>query len=111
MKWANIRMSEMVFAVTVVAAMAACGPGSREHGHYEARDSTSELRNVIPATAAAILEQADHFELLSLDPRYQRKAAKDDFHGSPVLGTAVIEGAVVSQARLGGLHHRYDRAA
>ena len=47
MKWANTRMSEMAFAVTAVIAMAACGQ-----------------RNVIPATAAAILEQTDHFELL-----------------------------------------------
>ena len=63
MKWANTRMSEMVFVVAAVVAMTACGPGSQEHGHPEAHDSTSELRNVIPPTAAAILEQADHFEL------------------------------------------------
>jgi hypothetical protein len=91
MKWANICMSEMVFAVAAVAAMAACGPGTQEHGHFEARDSTSERGNVIPATAAAILEEADHFELLSLDPHPQWKAAQGDFYGYRVLGTAVIE--------------------
>jgi hypothetical protein len=84
-------MSEMVFAVAAVVAMAACGPGSQEHGHYGAHDSTSEVRNVIPTTAAAILEEADHFELLSLDPHLQWKAAKGDFYGYRVLGTAVIE--------------------
>jgi hypothetical protein len=51
MKWANIRLSEMVFAVVAVAALAACGNG-----------------NVIPATSATILDHADHFELLSLSP-------------------------------------------
>jgi len=83
----------MVFAVAAVLAMAACGPGSQEHGHFGAHDSTSEPRNVIPPTAAAILEQADHFELLSLDPHYQREAAKGDFYGYRVLGTAVINDA------------------
>jgi len=63
MNWANTRMSEMVFAVAAVLAMAACGPGSQEHGHFGAHDSTSEPRNVIPPTAAAILEQADHFSV------------------------------------------------
>ena len=76
MKWANIRMSEIVFVVAAVIAMAACGD-----------------RNVIPATAATILEQADHFELLSLDPRPQWEPAEGDFHRYKVLGTAVIEDA------------------
>ena len=76
MKWANIRMSEIVFVVAAVIAMAACVD-----------------RNVIPATAATILEQADHFELLSLDPRPQWEPAEGDFHRYKVLGTAVINDA------------------
>jgi len=83
----------MVLAVAAVVAMAACGPSSQEHGHYGAHDSTSELRNVIPAAAAAILEQADHFELLSLNPHYPCEAAEGDYHGYRVLGTAVITDA------------------
>ncbi len=93
MNWANTRMSEMVLAVAAVVAMAACGPSSQEHGHYGAHDSTSELRNVIPAAAAAILEQADHFELLSLNPHYPCEAAEGDYHGYRVFGTAVITDA------------------
>jgi len=76
MKWANTRMSEMVFVVAAVVAMAACGNG-----------------NVIPAPAAAILNQADHFELLSLDPRPQWEPAEGDFHRYKVLGTVVINDA------------------
>jgi hypothetical protein len=73
MKWTNTRMSEMIFAVAAVVAMAACGNG-----------------NVIPATSATILEQADHFELLSLDPRPQWEPAEGDFHRYKVLGTVTI---------------------
>jgi hypothetical protein len=91
MKWTNIRMSEIIFAVAAVVAMAACGPGSQEHRHPEAYKSPSWGSNVIPAPAAAILDQADHFELLSLDPHPQGKAAKGDFYGYRVLGTAFIE--------------------
>jgi hypothetical protein len=75
-KWAQTRMSEMVLVVAAVVAMAACGN-----------------RNVIPAPTATILEQADHFELLSLDPRPQWEPAEGDFHRYKVLGTAVIEDA------------------
>jgi hypothetical protein len=90
MEWVNTRRTETVVVVVVVAAMAACASGSQEIGHLEAHDAASEVRNVIPATAAAILEQADQFELLSLNPDQQQKQAKGDFHGFRVLGTAVI---------------------
>ena len=75
-KWANTCILEMIFAVAAVVAMASCGN-----------------RNVIPAPAATIFEQADHFELLSLDPRPQWEPAEGDFHRYKVLGTAVIEDA------------------
>jgi hypothetical protein len=76
--------------VAAVVAMAACGSGSQEQVRPTAHDFRSEDRNEIPAPAAAILEQADHFELLSLDPRRQLNAVDGDFHGFRVLGTAVI---------------------
>jgi hypothetical protein len=90
MEWANTRRTVIAVAMVAVVAMAACASASQELGHLEAHDAASEVRNVIPATAAAILEQADHFELLSLNPDQRRKAAEGDFHGYRVLGTAVI---------------------
>jgi hypothetical protein len=83
------RLPGMIFIATVVA-MAACGSGSQEQVRPTAHDFRSEDGNEIPAPAGAILEQADHFELLSLDPRFQLNAADGDFHGYRVLGTAVI---------------------
>ena|SRR6267143_4083276 len=76
MKWANTRLSEMVLLVAAVVAMAACGHG-----------------NVIPPAAATILERADHFDLLSLDPHPQWEAAEGDFHRYKVLGTPIINDA------------------
>jgi hypothetical protein len=76
LKLANTRILEMSFAVAAVVAMASCGN-----------------RNVIPVPAAMILEHADHFELLSLDPRPQWEPAEGDFHRYKVLGTAVLEDA------------------
>lgn len=48
------------------------------------------LRNKIPTAAGAMLEQADHFELLSLNPHYNQRPAQGDFHGYRIRGTAVI---------------------
>lgn len=85
----------LLHSVTVVLAAAAligasgCAP-SAEHRLAEVHDSSSYLKNKIPATAAEILEQADGFELLSLSPDYQQQAAKGDFHGYRVLGKAVV---------------------
>ena len=81
----------MVFVAVAVVAMAACGSNSKDREHLAAHDSTREVRNVIPAIAAAILEQADQFELLSLNPDHQQKAAEGDFHGYTILGTAVVK--------------------
>jgi len=77
--------------VLAVVAMAACGAGSQEQVRLTAQDFRSEDRNEIPAAAGAILEQADHFELLSLDPRSQLTVVDGDFHGFRLLGTAVIK--------------------
>src|SRR5260221_6968552 len=79
MGWATTVRAEIVFVVVGLVAMCACGSGSQ-----------SKVRNAIPATAATILDQADHFELLSLNPNQQREAAVDDFHGYGVFGMTVI---------------------
>jgi hypothetical protein len=79
-----------VLAVAALLSMASCAPPTEEHGPAQVPDSSNYLKNKIPATAAAILERADHFELLSLNPHYQQRAAEDDFHGYQIRGTAVI---------------------
>jgi hypothetical protein len=80
----------VILAVAALLGVAACAPPSAEHRPAEVPDSSSYFKNKIPATAAAILEQADGFELLSLNPDCQQNAAKGDFYGYRVLGTAVI---------------------
>jgi hypothetical protein len=50
----------------------------------------------IPATAKAILEQAEEFELLSLDPK-DWPSVKDGFHGCRVLGKVTITDAKLRQ--------------
>ena len=82
--------------VAALLAMAACGAGSREQVRPTAHDFRDEDLYEIPAPAAAILEQSDHFELLSLDPRRQMNGA-DGFHGFKVLGTAVISDSEIRQ--------------
>ena len=52
--------------------------------------SNASSKNKIPATAAAILEQPDYFELLSLNPEYQHTTSRSNFHGYRVLGRAAI---------------------
>lgn len=47
--------------------------------------------STIPATAAAALEKADHFELLAIDPKHQNEKPKDDFHGWRILGRTTIK--------------------
>jgi hypothetical protein len=75
--------------VAAMLALAACGSGSREQVRPTAHSFSDDMYE-IPAPAETILEHADHFELLSLDPRLQLNAADGDFHGYRVLGTAVI---------------------
>jgi hypothetical protein len=45
----------------------------------------------IPESARAALENADQFELLSIDPDRQQDKTKDDFHGWKVLGKTQIK--------------------
>ena len=46
--------------------------------------------NRIPEAAKAVLENADRFELFSLDPVYRERPPKNAFHGYEVLGKADI---------------------
>jgi hypothetical protein len=73
MKWTSVRRSKLILVVAAVVTTNACGH-----------------RNVIPAPAASLLERADRFELLSLDPNIQLRVAEEDFHGYRVLETVVI---------------------
>jgi len=49
--------------------------------------------NFIPAAAKTILEQADTFELLSLEPHFQGRHVKGAFHGYKILGSTAIQDA------------------
>jgi hypothetical protein len=49
-------------------------------------------KNAIPAEAKAVLDKADSFELLSLDPS-DREAGKDGFHGWKILGKTEVKDA------------------
>jgi hypothetical protein len=47
--------------------------------------------NKIPADARTILEKAETFELLSLEPKRLKEVPKDSFHGWKVLGKETID--------------------
>jgi hypothetical protein len=80
----------MTIVFAAVIAVTALTSGSVKREQLVVYGSAADVENVIPETALAILEQADHFELLSLNPDYQQIPAEGDFHGYRVLGTAVI---------------------
>ena len=48
--------------------------------------------NKLPAEARHILEKADQLTLYSIDPRTEKEAPKDGFHGYKVLGTTTLKG-------------------
>src|ERR1700757_1521170 len=53
--------------------------------------------NKLPSTAVAILQRADSFELLSLDPRLQIPPENRSFHGYRVLNRVTISEANTRQ--------------
>jgi hypothetical protein len=55
--------------------------------------SDKEDSHKIPDAARAILEKAEAFELLSLDPVEPKEKVKDDFHGWKVLGKTTVKEA------------------
>lgn len=81
--------SLLVITVTSVLTIAPCSDLSSTAG-FENDESTSRIENSIPMAAKTILEQADEFRLLSLDPRLSRDAAKGAFHGYKILGSTQV---------------------
>jgi hypothetical protein len=77
--------------------LAAFPSRSKETNGLGADPSPPTITNVIPAAAAAILEQPDQFELLSLNPQLQQEAAGVDYHGFRVIRTVVIKDAETRQ--------------
>jgi hypothetical protein len=53
----------------------------------------ADEKNKLPNEARAILERAEQFELLSLEPKKDDKAPKDAFHGWKVLGRTAVKDA------------------
>ena len=47
-------------------------------------------KNHLPAAAMTTLQQADQFELISLDPRFHNPPEKDSFHGYRILSRVII---------------------
>jgi hypothetical protein len=84
------RILEVVFVIVVGVSLAACPSRSKETNGFGASPSPPTITNIIPAAAAAILEQPDQFELLSLNPQVQQRATGADYHGFRVTGTVVI---------------------
>jgi hypothetical protein len=84
------RIFEVGFVIMVGVSLAACPSRSKETNGFGAPPSPPTITNVIPAAAAAILEQPDQFELLSLNPQVQQGATGADYHGFRVTGTVVI---------------------
>jgi hypothetical protein len=55
--------------------------------------AAEKRKNELPAKVKAILDKAEQFELLSLDPNSDRPNAKDHFHGWYVLGKTIVKKA------------------
>jgi hypothetical protein len=79
-------------AVISVLAIATCSDFSSSEGLEKQKDPAG-IEKGIPAPAKTILEQADEFELLSLDPRPLRKPPKGAFHGYNILGSTQVQDA------------------
>lgn len=57
----------------------------------------------IPTGVVAVLEDADQFELLSIDPDRPQERPRDDFHGWKVLGRSQIKDAETRKKLLSAL--------
>jgi hypothetical protein len=80
----------LVTAATSALAIATCPNFSSSEG-LEKQKAPPGIEKGIPAAAKTILEQADEFELFSLDPRPPRKPAKGTFHGYKILGSTEVQ--------------------
>ena len=70
-----LRLSSLCFTGILLSIAFAFPPGSR---------------NEIPLQAKIILENADHLEVLSLDPEPHSEKSNDAFHGYTVLSRVVV---------------------
>jgi hypothetical protein len=70
-------------APLVLLALFAVGPAAR----------AEDKANKIPDDLRAVLEKADQFELLSLNPEEPKEKPKDGFHGWQVLGKTTVKDA------------------
>jgi hypothetical protein len=61
------------------------------------------LRNELPDQAWEILDKAEYFELLSLNPRWERQPPKANFYGYRVLGKAEVTDAGIRKQLLSEL--------
>jgi hypothetical protein len=82
----------LLSAVISVFAIATC-PDFSLSEELKNRKTPPGIEKGIPAAAKTILEQADEFELLSLDPRPTRKPTKGAFHGYKILGSTQVQDA------------------
>jgi hypothetical protein len=60
--------------------------------------------NDLPKDVRAVLDKADRFELLSLDPTRQKEKPKDDFHGWKVLGKTEVKDAAARKNVVAALY-------
>jgi hypothetical protein len=74
-------MANSVSVGLALAALALGGAGCRAAG------------NDLPKEVRAVLDKADRFEVVSLDPTRQKEKPKDDFHGWKVLGSTEVKDA------------------
>jgi hypothetical protein len=65
-----------------------------------AAGSRAKAENKIPDDIQTILEKADKFELISLDPEHLKDKPADGFHGWKVLGRTTVKDADVRKTLL-----------
>ena len=61
------------------------------------------LRNRLPAAVVTLLEQADQFELLSLNPKFDMRPFKGSFHGYKVLAKTGVKDTKTRQRLISAL--------
>lgn len=99
-KWrAFLTLRGLTLPLIVSLLLTTCARQDKNSPRAVAGESTNVLGNKIPDVAQAILEHAQQFELLSLDPSSQEGSPKGSFHGYKILGKTVVKDAT-TQRRL-----------
>lgn len=98
---ANSRAFSTLQRLTLLIALGlfitSCAKQTSNPPQSQAAESTIEHRNIIPEESRVILEHADQFELLSLNPKLQEGPPERNFHGYLVLGKTLIRDAEVKK--------------